>query len=235
MPLSNLNASGPQPSVRTLKVLVALLVASNLFTGLLSVYLLRNLDGRYGNLVKHSSAMMNDLQTVTADAAVAMRRTDPFFFRNVKGQELAVAVKAAKSAIDEDQLLRGSVLKREWSPRLKSQQDLLAQVGTDFTWSAEKVVALFAEGRTDDAVRLRQEELRLIFERYLAVTTAVADALLDDTKRVSQSYSDESQVSSQIMLSVASWPVLLGMALLLATFVFVVSLIILFRRRELAD
>lgn len=235
MPFSSLNTSKEQSSGRNLKILVVVLVLSNLFTGLLSVYLLRNLDGRYGDLVRHSSGLMNDLQTVTADAAVAMRRTDPFFFQNVNGQQLATAIRTAKSAIDEDQLLRASVLKRAWSPRLKSQHEQLEQAGTDFTWSAEKVVGLFAEGRAEEATRIRQQELRFAFERYLAITTAVADALLDDTKRVSQSYSDESQVSSHVMLSFASWPVLLALAVLLATFVFVVSLIILFRRRELAD
>jgi hypothetical protein len=97
------------------------------------------------------------------------------------------------------------------------------------------VVSLFSSGRKDEAVSVRETELRPVFERYQVVTTDVADRLLDETTRLSENYSSESKFSSQVMLSVASWPVLLGAALLLATLVFVVSLLVLFRVRESAD
>jgi hypothetical protein len=234
MSLSSLNAGHQTSSVRTLKVLVAVLVVSNLLTGLLSVYVLRKVDERYSHLITQSAPVMNDLQTLTATATWAMRRTDPFFF-GPQPEKIAAATKSAQGAIDDDKNLRSALMKKEWIPSTESKREEVASAGQEFTVLAGKVVSLFSSRRDAEAVRVRESELRPAFERYQAVTTQVADVLLDETKRLSEDYSSETRFSSRLMLSIASWPVLLGAALLLATLVFVVSLLILFRVRESAD
>lgn len=217
-----------------LKVLVAVLVASNLFTGLLSVYLLRTLDHRYHDLVVQSAPVLNDLQTATATATAAMRRTDPFFF-DPAPEKTAAGVRSARLAIEEDQNVRAALMGKPWLPGSSIKREEVASVGQEFTRLAGQVVTLFSAARKDEAVRVREAELRPVFERYLAVTTKVADELLDEATRLSENYSSDSKFSSQVMLSIASWPVLLGAALLFATLIFVVSLLILFRVRESAD
>jgi hypothetical protein len=217
-----------------LKVLVAVLVVSNLFTGILSVYLLCTLDHRYHDLIVQSAPVLNDLQTATATAAGAMRRTDPVFFGPTE-DKITSGVKAALVAIEEDQSVRLSLMNKPWLPSSTGERGKVAAAGQEFTRLAGKVVSLFSSGRKDEAVSVRETELRPVFERYQVVTTDVADRLLDETTRLSENYSSESKFSSQVMLSVASWPVLLGAALLLATLVFVVSLLVLFRVRESAD
>lgn len=234
MSLSSLNAGHQTSSVRTLKVLVAVLVVSNLLTGLLSVYVLRKVDERYSHLITQSAPVLNDLQTLTASATWAMRRTDPFFF-GPQPEKIAAATKSAQGAIDDDKNLRSALMKKEWIPSTESKREEVASAGQEFTVLAGKVVSLYSSRREAEAVRVRESELRPAFERYQAVTTQVADVLLDETTRLSEDFSSETRFSSRLMLSIASWPVLLGAALLLATLVFVVSLLILFRVRESAD
>lgn len=234
MSLSSLNAGNQTSSVRTLKLLVAVLVASNLLTGLLSVYVLRKLDDRYHNLISQSAPVLNDLQTLTASATWAMRRTDPFFFGS-QPEKIASSAKAAQGAIDDDKNLRLALMGKPWIPSTAGKREEVAAAGQEFTRLAGEVVKLFSALQQADAVRVRESQLRPAFERYQEVTTQVADVLLDETTRLSEDYSSETRFSSRLMLSIASWPVLLGAALLLATLVFVVSLLILFRVRESAD
>ena len=203
-------------------------------TGVLSVYVLRKIDERYSQLIAQSAPVLNDLQTLTATGTWAMRRTDPAFFGPEPGR-IATAAKAAQGAIDEDKNLRSVLIKKEWIPSTELKRDQVNSAGQEFTALAGKVVSLFASRQMSEAVRVRESELRPAFERYQAVTTQVADVLLDETTRLSEGFSSETRFSSRLMLSIASWPVLLGAALLLATLVFVVSLLILFRVRESAD
>lgn len=234
MSLSSLNAGHQSSSVRTLKVLVAVLVASNLLTGLLSVYVLRKLDDRYHALITQSAPVLNDLQTLTATATWAMRRTDPYFF-GPQPEKISAAAKAAQASIEDDKTLRSTLMGKEWLPSVVARRERVAVAGEEFTRLAGKVVALYSARRDAEAVRVREAELRPAFERYQTVATEVADVLLDETTRLSDDYSSETRFSTRLMLSIASWPVLLGAALLLATLVFVVSLLILFRVRESAD
>ena len=53
-------------TVRQLKWLVAILIASNIGLGLFSVYVLREVDRNYSTLVTQAVPSLNELQTLTA-------------------------------------------------------------------------------------------------------------------------------------------------------------------------
>src|SRR5205814_8803362 len=67
-------------TLRQLKLLVVVLVLSNIGLGIFSFYLLRSVDRTYSDLIDRSVPVLNDLQTLTALAVRAMRGTHPTLF-----------------------------------------------------------------------------------------------------------------------------------------------------------
>src|SRR5882757_9818254 len=109
------NPSDQAATLRNLKVLVVLLVVSNIFVGVLGVYLLRLVDRRYSDLVTHTVPVLNDLQTLTAKSVAAMRGTNPVFFETA-GTGLESAIRHSQSELDDDRGLRNRLLGVDWLP-----------------------------------------------------------------------------------------------------------------------
>lgn len=221
-------------SLRNLKLLVVVLAASNILIGAFSVYLLRGVDRRYSELIDHTAPVLNDLQTSTAKAGEAMRQTNPAFF-TVSADKIPSAVKRGRTALDADRALRSKLLSAEWLPETSAKRTEFRQSGEAFTQAGNKVLDLFAAGQGVEADRVREAVLRPAFERYQNATTKVADLLLDESKVTNDNFTARTSRLSTIVLSVASWPVLVLVLLLLVTAIFVVVMMIAFRGKDLAD
>ena len=63
--------------LRQLKLLVMVLIISNVALGAYGFYLLRTIDRNYSALIDQSVPILNRLQTLTAGASDAMRSTNP--------------------------------------------------------------------------------------------------------------------------------------------------------------
>jgi hypothetical protein len=221
-------------TLRNLKVLVVLLVVSNILVGVLGVYLLRLVDRRYSDLVTHTVPVLNDLQTLTAKSVAAMRSTNPVFFE-AAGAKLEAAVQHGQSALVDDRTLRAKLLGVDWLPDTSAKRKELQQAGDTFTQLGNQVLTLFATEKSAEAARVREEVLRPAFERYQTAVTKISDVLVGESTLVNNDFTAKTSSFTTLVLGVASWPVIALVGLLLLTAVFVIAMMIAFRGKDLAD
>ena len=221
-------------TLRQLKVLVVILVLSNIGLGVFSFYLLRDMDRRYSKLIGQSVQVQNDLQELTVDSVDAMRDTNSTLFEVPVEQRKVVAARA-RSALEREKNLRERLLSDDWLPAAGEERMDFQKAGAAFSHVATDVIAALADDKLAEANRVREQSLRPAFEHYLAATTKVSDKLREESLRHSDELTAKTGSVSKIMLGLASWPVVILGALLLLTAVFVVVLMILFRGREMSD
>ena len=77
--------------------------------------------------------------------------------------------------------------------------------------------------------------MRPAFERYQNAITRIADLLLDESKAVNDNFTAQTSRLSAIVISVASWPVIVLVGLLLITAIFVIVMMVAFRGKDLVD
>src|ERR1700730_5384418 len=102
--------------LRQLKIVIALLVLSNIALGGFSFYFLRAIDRKYSDLIDRAVPTLNDMQTLTAFIGDAMGSTNPVLFGETP-QSRTKAAQHARVALESDRALRESILKREWLTR----------------------------------------------------------------------------------------------------------------------
>ena len=221
-------------SLRNLKLLVVVLAVSNILIGAFSVYLLRGVDERYSALVGQSVPALNDLRELMTDTVTAMRATNP---RNFVGP----SAKPAKSIQDAQQLVatehkfRAATLLDSATTTNAEDRAAIKKFGDEFERISTEISKIYATGAADEAVRLREEKLLPVFDQLVAAIGRAADRIEADSLSVSKDYSTKTNNLSAIVLSVASWPVLVLVLLLLVTAIFVIVMMIAFRGKDLAD
>ena len=220
--------------LRQLKILVGILILSNIGLGLFGVYVLRAIDQRYSTLIDQTVPSMNELQTLTAWSVEAMRSTNPSLFPSASSEQAEV-VQRASSLIERDRDLRSHAVQREWLSLKPGERSELQQTGDAFTRESLEVLQILAAGRNAEAGERREKTLRPIFDRYVAVVTKIADVLEAESLRTSSSLTVQTGSMSQMFLGIASWPVLLMGLFLAGVILFVVGVLLrvtLFRGAE---
>jgi hypothetical protein len=226
--------SDQNATVRQLKLLVVVLVLSNIGLGAFSFYQLREMDRRYSELFGRSIPILSDLQTLTAKAVAAMRGTRTDLFLESKVGTAAVA-ESARAGFAVDRSLRGKLLKAEWIAGGEMERAEFQAAGENFSRVSDEVIAAYAAGRTTAAAQLRDGRLRPAFERYLDAVTKLSDVVEEASVRANDAVSARTGNMSTVLLGLGSWPVVLLIGLLLLTAAFVVVLMVLFRGREISD
>jgi hypothetical protein len=220
--------SGPDNELsilRQLKILVVVLVLSNIALGFLGFYFLRALDRKYSRLIDQTVPTLHQLHTLTAASVDAMRRTNPILLGD-SPQSRTEMLQRARAAIERDRDLRNRALKRE---RLSTGSDEwldLETAGETFSGAATEIVNLFESGDRAEASRQREQSLRPAFDRYVAATTRTADMLKAQSLRTSGTLTAKTGNVSNMMLGLASWPVIILCAFLLITAVFVMVILL---------
>jgi hypothetical protein len=231
-PASNPNAQAS--TLRNLKVLVVLLVFSNIFVGALSVYLLRAVDKRYTNLVNQAVPVLNDLREMMTDTVAAMSSTNPMIFDGSEANRPA-EIKAMQEALATERQFRLNLLKNDNLTDEPADREALQKTGDAFGQALTEVAQLYVAGKDAEAARLREEKVRSAFNQRLAAIGKAADAVESMSLGVSKDYTARTNSLSTIVLGVASWPVILLFGLLLLTAVFVIAMMIAFRGKDLSD
>lgn len=222
-------------TARQLKVLVVVLVLSNLGLGLFSVYLLRSLDQAYLNLISHSVPVLADLNEVTVAVASAHRLSGPSALLGQPASARPGAIERARAALVKQRRLTQALLER---PGLDFSADKIAALQRDaqqFSSGLADMLALAEKGDVAAAARLRESSLLPAFDDYLATLGRMTDEVEASSQRQSSAATERTERLSRVVLGVASWPVLVLVALLLVTAVFVLVLMVLFRGREMSD
>jgi hypothetical protein len=221
-------------SLRQMKLVVAILIASNLGLGVFSFFLLRKIDRQYSSLIVHSVPVLNDLQTLTAASIDAMRLTNPDLFTPPVGPKKDLPARA-RAALEKDRAVRARILTQEWLASGGKERATLEQAGSEFSRLSEKALGLLLEAKLEEADRYRETTLRPVFERYITAVTTAADSLNTESARMNEELSGRVGGSTLWILGLASWPMLLTGALLLFVAVFVLVLMFLFRGKQLDD
>lgn len=219
--------------LRQLRFLVVVLIASNIGLGVFGVYVLREVDKKYSDLIGEAVPSLNDLQTLTALEMEAMRNTNPALFVEPP-QGRAEMLKRAHLALDRDSDLRKHVLRRRPLPLHDNELADFYGGGRAFSSNAEEVLKRIESGDNAAANQLRDQSLRPAFDHYVAATTKIADVLQEESLQTSGELSARVGTFSQVLLGLASWPVMiLGVFLVVAAvFVLVVLINVLFSRGE---
>lgn len=211
--------------LRQLKLLVVVLVLSNIALGGFGFYFLRAIERKYSALIGQAVPTLNDMQTLTALATEAMRATNPTLFsESPQGQALAVA--RARIALEHDRDLRNSILKREWLSRDTEERVDFQNAGEAFSPAAAEVIGLFESARDGEASKQREESLRPAFEHYIAATTKAADVLEAQSLRTSDRYAERTVSLSRMMLGLGSWPVVIMGIFLMITALFIIAVLL---------
>jgi hypothetical protein len=211
--------------LRQLKIIIVVLVLSNIALGGFGFYFLRAIDRKYSDLIDRAVPTLNDMQTLTAVSMKAMRTTDPTLFGE-SPESRSRGIQAARVALERDRDLRMSILKREWLSRDTEERVDFQSAGEVFSRAAAEVIDLLESGRTADASKQREESLRPAFERYLETTTKAADVLEAESLKTSDLFTERTVSISRIMLGLASWPVMILGIFLLITAVFIIAVLL---------
>lgn len=211
-----------------------MLVLSNIGLGAFSAYLLRSTDARYSHLLERSVPALNDLRAETAQLAVAVRVTGIPLLR-VADELRPNAVRNAHAAIERDRELRAKVMNDQWPQSAHDSRAEIERSGDRFDAASDQVIALAAAGRVDEASKVRESVLRPAFDDYLGVIAKTADAVEGASLKASDDMSAHTGSMAAVLLGLAGWPVIVLVALLFLTAVFVIVLMVLFRGREMSD
>ncbi len=204
---------------RRFKLLIFVLLVSNIGVGSGAFYSLRLLDRKYSELVSRAVPSLNDLQTLTALAVDAMRQTNP----NVLGAPPVVPEKLqrAREAIGKDGELRAGLLRRTLLGAQSVDRVEFERTGEEFTSAANHFVDTIGASPVVDANRQRDETLRPAFERYLIATTKFADAVEVDSLQTSDALTVRTGSLARMMFAAANWPLALLLVVLLVSGVIV--------------
>jgi hypothetical protein len=219
--------------LRQLKILVVLLLLSNIGLGAFGFFFLRSIDQKYSALIDQSVPTLNALHNLTVNASKAMRSTNPILLTNGKDSAADVA-NGARAAIEQGAELRDRVLNINW---IGAHQELvnLRHNGEKFDQAAADVVALLQANNPGDATKLRESVLRPAFNNYVAATTQAGELLKQDSLTTSNTLSLRTNSLSKVMLGLASWPIMILGTFLAFTALFVLTVLIrvtLFKREH---
>jgi len=212
-------------ALRQLKILVVILIISNIGLGLFGIYVLRSVDRKYSALIHQTVPPINELQTLTAWSVDAMRSTNPSLFPT-SADGSSRAVQQAQSLIERDRELRTRALQREWLGLKPGEGRDLLEAGDAFTRDSLEILHLFETGRNAEAGQRREAVLRPAFDRYVASLTKTADALEAESLRTSGRLTEQTGSISHLMLGMASWPFVIVGLFFLAAILFVIGVLV---------
>jgi hypothetical protein len=207
---------------------------SNFALGAFSFYLIRRTDRDYSLLIDENVPALYQSRHVGQQAGIAYRSVIAALLTQdpaTCSAQLA-RVQAALARGDE---LRAAVLKLDL---LRSRPDLTAeyqQAAEDFNLAAKELLPRITPADTVDAERDRIQHLQDLYERVIAVNEKIATVAASDAQAGSDGYSAQSQVRSELMLGLASWPLLVAALIVGLTLIIVVVMLVVFRQAVISD
>lgn len=221
-------------ALRNLKWMVVILLVSNISLGLLSVYLLREMDRRYSTLINHAIPALNDFRELITDTVGAMRMTNPVMF-TAQGVSRTDALRNMHAALTREEKFRAGLLAKPDFADDPGLRAALVKASDAFTGSLAEVARLYEAGEIEEAGRVREARLRPVFDVYMASIAKAADFTEQRSLRTSDAYSARTGSLQTIVLGVASWPVLVLVAVVATTAFFLGILVFVMRRSSFSD
>ncbi len=199
-----------------LKLLVLLLLASNVALGWLSYRALEAQDTKYSRLLAGSVPVQSQLQTLTATAAQAYQQTNPLLLVEPSTRDRLLA--EARQVLTREQALRQNLLSLTMSA---APREDFARAGDDFSSAAFSYLEALPNLAPEEAARRRQEQVRPVFLRYLAAATDLSDKLEAESLRQSSALTDRTRHLSRLLLLGGTWPIAIVLSTLLLGFLLI--------------
>lgn len=219
--------------LRLLEKLVLVLIVSNFGLGVFSLYLLNKIDGQYSKLIDESVSQLSAMQTLTARSIEAFRASGRSLLEAPAGARNQAILEGRRTA-ERDRALRRKILDQSWPANEQARLEF-QEAGERFSAATAEILRLADSGQMAAASAWRETSVRPAYDRYLNAITAVADALEEETLQSNYDYTTKTGSHSAMVLSLAGWLVIILLGLLLATLVFVLMLLLLFRGSEIGD
>jgi hypothetical protein len=230
-PARSLEANGTN---RQLKLLVVVLALSNVILGILSVTLLQKLNRDYSVLLDHSVSTMAQIRALGRESGVTFRaliaglvNDDPLV--------VAASVERAQHALAREKMLRTAVYA---SAILKENPALLAELRQSedaYEQSSAELIARITPNATAEEERGRINHLQQVVDRYSTVVAKSLDFVQCHSQEVNGSYSAGVRLRSEIMLGLASWPLLVAGLIIILTGVIVATLLLFIKQADSGD
>ena len=236
MSSSGLPAARSQPnSARSLKLVIAALIVSNILMGTVSVMLLRSLDRRYTEVINRTVPALNDLRALSAETFATFRALGTNALFNAPPAKQVDALAQAGKALEKKKSVLASVVASEPFAQKPAPASDLREKAARFNAAAEELMRLFGAGKVTEANQWRENSLRPAFDAYLESIAGAADEVESAGLKDSDATTVKMESFSKIMIGLAGWPFLVIGGLLLVTGLFVLVLMVAFRGREMSD
>lgn len=200
------------------------LLVSNLAVGLLSLYVLRNVNQRYTHLLDRSVPTLNGLRTLSRELSavqrLARRIVDPDNERSwadlmpqmEESSNLAQihARDMARAEAFADTPLRGAI----------------ERYARDYDEKVDAFLALARAKKLEDANRYNTDVLRPFHDSYQNALDDAADHVQQQGRDLRDRYAEDSRFFSSLLLAFAGWPLLAGLAAVFVMAVLIVGLLV---------
>jgi hypothetical protein len=211
--------------IRQLKVLVSLLIISNIALGLFGFVLLRGIDRNYSALIDQAVPTLHRLQTLTVAASETMRSTNPVLLQDPNARLPEIA-RAARDEIEHGAALRHELLSRNWVKNAEAGPPEIRSGGEAFDRAAIETVRLLEANQIAEAAKQRETILRPAYNNYVSATTRASDSLRTSSLEESNSLTLRASHVSKMILEIASWPLMILAVFLVFIALFVISVLI---------
>jgi len=195
-------------SSKRMKIAVVFLLLSNLATGILSIYLLGEVDGRYSELIGRSVPALSDVRRLMAGTVTAMRTTHPSNFQGASARDWAKALDHVRKALATERNLRADVV-RKHGPGFAAQDiDAIVKSGEEFDGTVDEAIRLYSSAGVAEVERVRDEQLLPAFDRHVAALGRTADAIEAQSLTANSDYTIATRRLAPVVLGVAGWPLI---------------------------
>jgi hypothetical protein len=200
------------------------LLVSNLAVGLLSLYVLRNVNQRYTHLLDRSVPTLNSLRTLSRELSAVQRLA-----RRIVDPENESAWAELLPQMDEGSNLAQAHARDVARAETFSGTPLRGTIERYSREYDEKVDAFLALARAkklEEANRYNTDLLRPCHDRYQSALDDAADQVQQQGRDLRDRYAEDSRFFSSLLLAFAGWPLLAGLAAVFVMAVLIVGLLV---------
>lgn len=193
-----------------LRLLKRLVVALVLLTGLLGAfcaYLLHNVSRDYSLLAEQSLTAMGELHRMTK-TALSTQRAVLVALVGGSGESAEAMLARVGTALDASRQSREEIAASGVLAEARQLEADIERTGKVYEAAVGDFVRLLAEGRSEEANRLRHERARVALNDYLDAIEAAARHVEGTGVTTGREYADEARRKAMLVLGFASVPAL---------------------------
>ncbi|MBI2513624.1 MAG: MCP four helix bundle domain-containing protein [Opitutae bacterium] len=200
------------------------LLASNLAVGLLSLYVLRNVNQRYAHLLDRSVPTLNGLRTLSRELSAVQRLA-----RRIVDPDNENAWADLLPQMDESSNLAQVHARDVARVEAFAETPLrgtIERYSREYDEKVDTFLALARARKLEDANRYNTDVLRPFHDSYQNALDDAADHVQQQGRDLRDRYAEDSRFFSSLLLAFAGWPLLAGLAAVFVMAVLIVGLLV---------